>query len=593
MSVLNADVLNCQSITASGASVLIDNLRVEGTLPNGFYLHNTADPTKVLNFTDGTGTLTLGTSSTANTVYTFPDVTDTLVSNSGLSSVNTMTNKYFPPNTINLSMTPIQFGPNSSTVSGIGIGNNAACTNSTSIIVGSLSSSRNNSFSTIVGSNVAFSYNAVSDLPNNTLLGCNVGHDHTNGFYQNTVVGANALYKAEIYDQIALGAGALGNKLAGPDAIAIGYNTLASVLSAAPQDVVAIGVGSLTSSSNGLMVAIGYNSLNAYTTSGTDNTAIGHSALAASTTGTLNTAVGKSALASYTTLTAGTGGLTAIGSSCLTALTNGASFITGLGASCLTTCTSSLGATAIGFGAQNVGTSVDSNTSVGYNTLNKVTGTFHVAIGSLAAPDITTNSLGTYIGSNCGINSTGSVNLHVGYLTTPSISTGANNTVIGYNAGINITTSTNDICLGSQSSLSAAGVANQIVLGNGAITSFRCQVALTVVSDQRDKTDIIPLETDAGLQFVEYLKPVRFVWNTRDGLKKDISDVGFLAQDLQKTQETSNTHIPGLVYDENPDKMEVTHSKLFPIIVKAIQELNQEIDYLTNILDNYEAALAF
>jgi len=33
-----------------------------------------------------------------------------------------------------------------------------------------------------------------------------------------------------------------------------------------------------------------------------------------------------------------------------------------------------------------------------------------------------------------------------------------------------------------------------------------------------------------------------------------------------------------LVYDENPDKLEMSYGKLVPILVKAIQELKEQLD---------------
>ena len=61
----------------------------------------------------------------------------------------------------------------------------------------------------------------------------------------------------------------------------------------------------------------------------------------------------------------------------------------------------------------------------------------------------------------------------------------------------------------------------------------------------------------------------------RDGGKVDIP-----AQDLTQVQEDTGIHVPGLVYDINPDKLEASYGTLLPLLVKSIQELSQEIKEL-------------
>lgn len=71
-----------------------------------------------------------------------------------------------------------------------------------------------------------------------------------------------------------------------------------------------------------------------------------------------------------------------------------------------------------------------------------------------------------------------------------------------------------------------------------------------------------------------------FDWHTRDEAKVDIPDTGFLAQDLQQVQVQLGVSIPGLVFDDNPEKLEAGYSKLLPVLVKAIQELSAEVEAL-------------
>jgi hypothetical protein len=163
--------------------------------------------------------------------------------------------------------------------------------------------------------------------------------------------------------------------------------------------------------------------------------------------------------------------------------------------------------------------------------------------------------------------------------------TGGQNTMVGMNTGLDIfsgtATGSNNTYIGYQAGQSPAlptSQANTVVLGNGSVATFRCQVALTVVSDERDKKDFVPL--DAGLDFVNELKPVRFEWNNREGGLEGRKDVGFTAQSLQQTQATTGLEIPNLVNDDCPDKLSIMPTQLIPILVKAVQELSAEVKLL-------------
>jgi len=115
-------------------------------------------------------------------------------------------------------------------------------------------------------------------------------------------------------------------------------------------------------------------------------------------------------------------------------------------------------------------------------------------------------------------------------------------------------------------------------LGDSNVERVRFNGILTSLSDVRDKKDILTLNN--GLDFISKLKPVSFNWNMRDGGKVDIPAHGFIAQDLQQVQIESGINVPGLVYESNPDKLEASYSTLLPLMVKAIQELKEEIKLL-------------
>ena len=238
--------------------------------------------------------------------------------------------------------------------------------------------------------------------------------------------------------------------------------------------------------------------------------------------------------------------------------------------------------TLLGYGAGAVVSNANYATAVGLNTLlSLTTGSFNVAVGSYSLYQITTSTnntaCGHFVGSalTTGNNFTG-----LGYLAGASVTTGINNTIIGNEAGVlSLTTGSNCTIIGNTANASTASVSNEITLGNSSIATLRCQVTtITSLSDARDKTNIVDL--NAGLNLINAVRPVAFDWNMRDGGKVGQHDTGFIAQELQSAQVASGINIPGLVFDDNPEKLEAGYSKLLPVMVKAIQELSAKIDAL-------------
>jgi hypothetical protein len=81
--------------------------------------------------------------------------------------------------------------------------------------------------------------------------------------------------------------------------------------------------------------------------------------------------------------------------------------------------------------------------------------------------------------------------------------------------------------------------------------------------------------------FIDSLRPVKFKWDTRDGNGKDGTyDAGFIAQDLQSAQSTSDAEYLKMVMDSNPDRLEARYGQLIPVLVQAIKDLKSEIETL-------------
>ena len=212
---------------------------------------------------------------------------------------------------------------------------------------------------------------------------------------------------------------------------------------------------------------------------------------------------------------------------------------------------------AVGFGALGAETSGDRNTAVGYNALTSQNQTFsasNTAIGYEADDGTVTGFQRTSLGASTGRNS----------------SNGSNITNVGYSA--------------LESSTSAS---NEVTLGNSSVATLRCAVtSITSLSDERDKSDI--KDITYGLDFVDSLQPREFVWDNRVETDKEgeefysankgKKDFGFIAQEVQALDDDTLR----LVYDENPEKLELSYGKLVPVLVKAIQDLSAKVTALEN-----------
>jgi len=230
------------------------------------------------------------------------------------------------------------------------------------------------------------------------------------------------------------------------------------------------------------------------------------------------------------------------------------------------------------------------NTAVGCNTLKALTyGYDNSAFGNDALSLNTTGTTNSaFGGSALGSNTTGYQNSAFGGSALGSNTTGNVNTALGCNAGATLQSGDNNTFIGNGASPSEQNISNEITLGNSAITMLRCQVTtITGLSDRRDKKNIkyLPL----GLDFLMKIKPRLFNWDRRELYEDGISDgskmdktptAGFIAQELDSVQINTGAEWLNLVLKTNPERIEATPGNLFPIVVKAIQDLKFENDAL-------------
>lgn len=219
------------------------------------------------------------------------------------------------------------------------------------------------------------------------------------------------------------------------------------------------------------------------------------------------------------------------------------------GFDCGTAITSGVSNTGMGSGALKAATTQNNNTAFGTRALGgaSYTGFETVAVGSAAGGSITSGYGNTIIGSGAAVD----------------LTSGNNNIVIGRDAG---TTANALLALTTQD--------NRIILGDKNATNAYVNVAWTVVSDARDKTEIAPIAH--GLDFVSKLNPVSYKFRAQRDSDKTTGRkrYGFLAQEVLALEGSD----PVIIDNEDADKLKYQTESLVPVLVKAIQELKAEFD---------------
>jgi len=498
-----------------------------------------------------------------------------------------------------------------------GLAGDALTTGQRSVAVGylALSTETGSDRSVAIGTEALKNQNVGSSNAYNVAVGDSAGEEITSGV-QNTIIGGlagDALTTG--IQNVAIGYGALSGEDSHGKNVAIGFNALNIQNAGADAYNVAVGYDAGLSVTTGVRNTIVGGLAGDALTVGEKNTAIGYSALSADDTGSNNTAVGHRALSELNF--DGNGYNTALGSDAGRKVSTGTTntLIGALAGDAVTTGTANV---ALGYGALSAEDGHGHNVAIGYHSLvaqNAGANAYNVAIGSAAGSSISTGVNNVFIGGlvadaitggdanvAIGKNAMGSAdgtesnnvaigfgtlatmnsdasnyNVAVGYDAGTNVTTGDQNTIIGGLAGDSLTTGTNNVIIGYNAEASAVGAADEITLGNANNDTIRAAVqTISSLSDERDKTNI--QESTYGLDFIDQLNPVTFDWNTRDGSRKGKKDLGFIAQELDAVDDEYTQ----LVYKSNPDKLEASYGRLVPVLVKAIQELKQEIEHLKN-----------
>ena len=480
-------------------------------------------------------------------------------------------------------------------------------------------------FNSTGASNVAVGQQALHNnttASQNTAVGYQASLNATTGAANTFVGGLSAgLGVVTGSHNVGLGAETLYRLTSGGSNVSIGYQALQ--FNTTGSSNVAIGREALENNTASNNTAVGHNALQANTT-GSYSTAVGYQS-GLNSTANFNTSVGASSLKATTT------GLsnTAIGTSSMFYNTTG-SYNTAIGEEALLRNTTASNNTAVGYNSGDANTSGYENVFIGTaaGTAN-TTGIRNLYVGNNAAELATTGSNNTYVGANgtagsCGgAMTTGSKNTIIGGYTGNQggldIRTASNNIVLSDGDGNprlniestgvtrinhtgNIVTALNPstlqvksssgqngikaeiqnqsyVCYGGKSTYAGdyffAHMSNHSNTTIGSISCTTTSTAYNTSSDHRLKENV-SYTWDATTR-LKQLKPARFNFIS----DADTTVDGFLAHEAQAVvpEAVTGTHNE-VDEDGNPEYQGIDQSKLVPLLVKTIQELEARITAL-------------
>lgn len=233
-------------------------------------------------------------------------------------------------------------------------------------------------------------------------------------------------------------------------------------------------------------------------------------------------------------------------------------------------------------------TNGSNNIMMGHGAGRYIQGASHNFFAGCCAGYCNTSGSFNFIAGACAglYNTAGQKNVFIGCRAGYSNTTGENNVFIGSYAGScfsagNVTGS-NNIAIGCASgtdglyNFRTTGGSNIIVMGNNSHSAAYVKVDWTVSSDQRDKTNIIPIPV--GKDFLKQLNPVQYQWADRETgeVTAEKPNYGFLAQDILAIEDSPLV----IVDDHDPEHLKLRQSMIVPVLVKTVQELIEEVDAL-------------
>lgn len=189
---------------------------------------------------------------------------------------------------------------------------------------------------------------------------------------------------------------------------------------------------------------------------------------------------------------------------------------------------------------------------------------------------------------------------------------------IGTRSGQYNTSNTSNISIGHYTGRFTAGASNIIHVGwyaynhNGYATPNQTSIGRannqtaciwtgwSNVSDNRDKTNITPLQDNLGINFLRKLRPVTYQWDKRieyqdkcgfdygikDGtLVEPQEDYGFIAQEVEVAAQQLGFKFDGVTYGDYQDAYSISYLEFVAVLTKALQKINDDLDLIENHLN--------
>jgi hypothetical protein len=127
----------------------------------------------------------------------------------------------------------------------------------------------------------------------------------------------------------------------------------------------------------------------------------------------------------------------------------------------------------------------------------------------------------------------------------------------------------------------------------GNIISVRGIIANHKFSDARLKKDVVSLDSKTSLEKVKSLRGVTFRWKDDDSDKFDGTNIGLIAQEVQKVIPEIVSEKPRIENNdgskETPDlkdRLYIEYSRVVPLLIESVKELSSTIDSLKSEIED-------
>ena len=284
----------------------------------------------------------------------------------------------------------------------------------------------------------------------------------------------------------------------------------------------------------------------------------------------------------------------------------------GLGQGSIANSTSGDNNIAIGFYSLSGGTSSFNNVAVGNYAMSASGGSDNVSVG-FSARRLGTGSYNTAVGTNALYNTTDAqYNTALGYRAGTSYNNGFNNVFVGANTDVTAAGRFNVIAIGQATVVNANSTAR---FGNSATTSYGGYAGWTNISDGRFKRNI--REDVPGLSFITQLKPVTYNIaaaeldaflhphnkNEMDAAakafyakalqeKENIKYSGFIAQDVEASAKALGFDFSGVDKPKTADDTYgLRYAEFVVPLVKAVQEQQEMIRQLQKEIEELKITM--